>query len=172
MFLGAKSVDKFPTVEFPPQCLDPIPPALGDRAEKSVLQRLEQGAYTALSKELFTLELQEAIASQKKEKQGDHEASLTRVKTGHVDIPEAGSWDVFRDTVRVRCGGRAVEVMNTKIENPASTRVRLWEPEAGWILVGYSASWALEGDSGGLFQVALVVPKTCKVHRSDLRRPR
>lgn len=159
-FVGARDSGSLVTVEVPPQCLDETTPRIAEQDRARVAERLRRGGYAPLPAAALSLEAGE------KKSQGSLRGALVRRKTGGVDIPMAGSWDIFQDQVQVSCGGRMVSVLSTKVENPSGAVASVFDVGGGWLVVTYKVHWGIEGDMGGLFDAVVVNPSGCQVTRA------
>lgn len=87
----------------------------------------------------------------------------TRTRTGQEGDPETGEWDVFQDTLELRCGE---EFRTIPLDGPAFGH-RVGEPTItaraladGTLLLAASVSYSLEGDQGSATDAVIVNPLT------------
>lgn len=85
----------------------------------------------------------------------------TRTRTGQEGDPETGEWEVFEDTLELRCGE---EFRTLTLEGPAFGHT-VGEPTItaraladGTLLLAASVSYSLEGDQGSATDAVIIHP--------------
>ena len=158
-FVGPRTAQRFSMMKVPPQCLGEQKTNLSAADRDRAKARLESSSYSRLEQTGTSLE-PDGRASV-----GDVSFEYRRKKTGEVGIPNAGAWDVFQDTLRMTCKGRAQDVIKERIENPSTASASVRETEPGWLLVTFEFAYGIEGDSGGTFTAVVIDTSRCVVHK-------
>jgi hypothetical protein len=151
-FIGA-APQEIPIVSWPPQDFDDHPLVLPVTEREKVRARFVAKGYAPLPAPIGQLSPTSPLA-------GDRfSLRMVRKKVKHVSIPQAGAWDVYRESIELACRApkaayRTIDAIT--VENPSDAPADVHLLGGRWLLVGHRTSYGIEGDIGGRLDVKVV----------------